>query len=106
MLKRVKLRLKQESNEVLLQELINTSKDKILLYIGGDTLPQQLETICVELTVATYNRLGSEGYASENVGEVSYTYSDDLLKPYKTVLDRYIAQSIDKGSGKGTVVFL
>ena len=72
----------------VLKEFIGNFIQMINLYVGADTFPTELEFIVVECTVARYLRMGSEGYESESLGEVSITYQD-ILTPYIAYLDTY-----------------
>ena len=94
MLNRIKLRLDLEdySQDALLLELLRGAQDAICLYTEEDELPSMLETTAVLLTVDCYNRLGTEGMKSENKGSLSQAFYDDMLDPYKAVLDKYVAQ--------------
>lgn len=96
MLNRVKLRIDipfdDASQDALLNELIQGAKDAICLYVEDATLPTMLETTAVLLSVDCYNRLGSEGMTSENKGSLSQSFFTDMLDPYKSVLDKYVAQ--------------
>ena len=94
MLNRIKLRLGLDdySQDALLLELLNGAQDAICLYTEEDELPSMLETTAVLLTVDCYNRLGTEGMKSENKGSLSQSFYDDMLDPYKAVLDKYVAQ--------------
>ena len=94
MLDRVKLRLEisDQTQDALLQELLQGAQDAICLYAEEVELPPVLQTTAVMLTVDCYNRLGSEGMTSETKGSLSQAFFTDLLDPYKSVLDKYISQ--------------
>lgn len=94
MINRIKLRLGLDdySQDALLLELLKGAQDAICLYTEEVELPSMLETTAVLLTVDCYNRLGTEGMKSENKGSLSQSFYDDMLDPYKAVLDKYVAQ--------------
>lgn len=94
MINRIKLRLSLDdySQDALLLELLKGAQDAIRLYTEEVELPSMLETTAVLLTVDCYNRLGTEGMKSENKGSLSQSFYDDMLDPYKAVLDKYVAQ--------------
>ena len=95
MINRIKLRLGLDdySQDALLLELLKGAQDAICLYVEEDEFPAyQLQTTAVLLTVDCYNRLGTEGMKSENKGSLSQSFYDDMLDPYKAVLDKYVSQ--------------
>ena len=94
MLDRIKLRLEisDQTQDALLQELLQGAQDAICLYAEEIELPVTLETTAVMLAVDCYNRLGSEGMTSENKGSLSQSFFTDMLDPYKAVLNKYISQ--------------
>ena len=97
LLNRVKILLGISENDELVHEIIELTKDKILSYIDKTELPHELEFVLVELAIKRYNRIGSEGIASESVDGKSVSYEDDFEK-YKSYLDDYIQRS---GTSKG-----
>ena len=97
LLNRVKTILGVSDNDELVFEIIELTKSKILNYINKAELPNELEFILIELAIQRYNRIGSEGIASENVDGKSVSYDDDFEK-YKTYLDDYIRRN---GTSKG-----
>lgn len=99
LLNRVKvlLGITDNDNEELLREIIDITKSKILNYIDNTELPNELEFVLVELAVQRYNRIGSEGIASENVDGKSVSYESDF-ESYKSYLDDYVYKNnINKG---------
>ena len=97
LLNRIKLLLGVTENEELINEIIELTKDKILNYINETELPNELEFVLIELAIQRYNRIGSEGIASESVDGKSISYDDDF-ENYKPYLDDYIYKN---GTNKG-----
>ena len=97
LLNRIKTLLNIEGNENLIYEITELTKSKILNYINEVELPLELEFVLVELTVQRYNRIGSEGIASESVDGKSVSY-EDIFENYKPYLDDYISRN---GKSKG-----
>ena len=97
LLNRIKTLLNIEGNENLIYEITELTKSKILNYINEAELPLELEFVLVELTVQRYNRIGSEGIASESVDGKSVSY-EDIFENYKPYLDDYISRN---GKSKG-----
>ena len=94
---RIKVLLGVTENDELINEIIELTKDKILNYINETELPNELEFVLVELAIQRYNRIGSEGIASESVDGKSVSYDDDF-ENYKPYLDDYIYKN---GTNKG-----
>ena len=97
LLNRIKTLLGIPDNDELIYEITELTKSKILNYINDVELPLVLEFVLVELTIQRYNRIGSEGIASESVDGKSVSY-EDIFENYKPFLDDYISRS---GKSKG-----
>ena len=97
LLNRIKTLLGIPDNDELIYEITELTKSKILNYINEVELPLELEFVLVELTIQRYNRIGSEGIASESVDGKSVSY-EDVFENYKPYLDDYISR---KGKSKG-----
>ena len=97
LLNRIKTLLGIPDNDELIYEITELTKSKILNYINEAELPLELEFVLVELTIQRYNRIGSEGIASESVDGKSVSY-EDIFENYKPYLDDYISRS---GKSKG-----
>ncbi len=88
---KITLGLSSSDKDELLLSLIKRNSQTVINYIKEQKVPMELEYIVVELVIARYNRIGSEGLNSENSDGVSFSYSNNLLDSYKKDLDRYIA---------------
>ena len=97
LLNRIKTLLGIPDNDELIYEIIELTKSKILNYINETELPNELEFVLVELAIQRYNRIGSEGIASESIDGRSVSYDDDF-ENYKPYLDDYIYKN---GTNKG-----
>ena len=97
LLNRIKTLLGIPDIDELIYEITELTKSKILNYINEVELPLELEFVLVELTIQRYNRIGSEGIASESVDGKSVSY-EDIFENYKPYLDDYISRS---GKSKG-----
>ena len=105
MLERIKLLLNVTDQDVLLNELITLSNEKIAAYIGQDTCPVELDWVVVELVIQRFNRIGSEGLSSESVDGGANTYIDDELSPFYKFLDDYKAMQNGNINLKGYKLF-
>ena len=97
LLNRIKTLLNIEGNDELIIEIVNITEAKILNYINAIEIPIELEFVLIELSVQRFNRIGSEGIASESIDGKSIHYDDDFTG-YKHYLDDYISRnSVRKG---------
>ena len=92
LLNRIKVLLGVSENDDLVSEIIELTKEKILNYINKTELPNELEFVLIELSIQRYNRIGSEGIASESVDGKSVSYEDDF-ETYKHYLDEYMTRN-------------
>ena len=89
LLNRIKTLLQINDNDELIYEIVEITKEKILNYINEKELPKELEFILIELSIERYNRIGSEGIASESVDGKNVSYEDNF-ESFKQYLDDYI----------------
>lgn len=85
----LKLDIKDNSKDDLLMILMNNAVSTVRIYLGVDELPEEMEFVAEELTVARYRKIGSEGISTEKVEELSTTFSIDDLNRYKGILNVY-----------------
>ncbi|KYG34914.1 phage head-tail connector protein [Alkalihalobacillus trypoxylicola] len=92
MIERLKLRI-PNIDDGIANELITTAQDRIKLRIGlfDQSFPVQLESICIEIVAAMYNKhiMKHEGTDSESVDGFSIKFVNDLIKQYETELLEY-----------------
>lgn len=86
---RVKIRI-PEAKDGVLEELIISATDRILLRIGKDELPQKLETIAVEIVTKMYRRMMYEGISSESADTLNVTFIDDIFAEYDEEFERWL----------------
>lgn len=83
---------KAEEKSSILSELTQLTIDNLQIKLGAE-IPEELTFIVVEVTIARYNRLGSEGASTVRIDAISYSY-DELFEPYSAIIKRYSKQSI------------
>jgi hypothetical protein len=91
-----------EEMSSLLETIISMTQQRLLLRLGVDAVPSELEYIVVEVSIVRYNRIGSERLSSHNVQGESMTWnSEDDFKPYLAEINAWVAQQEDlKYSGR------
>ena len=92
LLNRMKVILGINDNEELLLEILDITKSKILNYINEAELPLELEFVLIELAIQRYNRIGSEGVASESIDGKTTSYEDNF-ESYRQYLDDYMSRN-------------
>ena len=97
-LERVKVRI-PEAKEGVVEELVTSATDRILLRIGKDELPAKLETIAVEIVTKMYRRMMYEGISSESADTLNVTFVDDIFAEYEEEFKRWMALD-DEAEGK------
>lgn len=58
-------------------------------------IPLELEYIVAEVTIARFNRIGSEGMSSESMDGHSANYTDDGFKPFESDINDFIDKNTD-----------
>lgn len=103
---RVKIRI-PEAKDGVLEELIISATDRILLRINKDELPQKLETIAVEIVAKMYRRMMYEGISSESADTLNVTFIDDIFAEYDEEFEKWLKRSDeDEGENKLKVRFI
>lgn len=97
-LERVKVRI-PEAKEGVLEELIISATDRVLLRVGKDELPVKLETIAVEIVTKMYRRMMYEGISSESADTLNVTFIDDIFAEYEEEFQRWMKLD-DEAEGK------
>lgn len=82
-----------DSLDEVLKSFINQAGDMVCLYVGEDHLPQQLEVIVIRITEAHYVQTvnDADGVKSYSEEGASWSFQDNELDPYMTLLNKYIS---------------
>ncbi|EEJ39786.1 phage head-tail connector protein [Limosilactobacillus vaginalis] len=88
-----------DSMDKALTNYIQQASDMVCLYVGEDSLPKQLAVIVIRMTEAHYVQTvndadGTKSYSEEGA---SWSFQDNELDPYITLLEKYLANR--DGSG-------
>lgn len=91
--------IKDNSLDDVLTNFIQQASDMVCLYVGEDSLPKQLGVIVIRITEAHYVQTindadGTKSYSEEGA---SWSFQDNELDPYMTLLNKYISNR--DGSG-------
>lgn len=104
-LQRIKTLIEQADNskDDILTIIMENMASAIVSYKGFETLPIDLEYICIETSIIRYNKLGAEGLKSESIDVIKSEYVEDILSAYYTILDKY--GSVEAGASPKKVRF-
>lgn len=83
-------------------EVINQmTEDRLKVLLGGvDSIPEALEYVVTEVSVARFNRIGSEGLSSHSVEGETMQWGDDDFAPYREDIEAYLNTQVDSKIGK------
>lgn len=93
-----------ESRDELLNKLIDLATARLKLLIGGIEPPEELEHIIVELAVARFNKIGSEGLSSHSVEGESLSFTENEIAPFSAEIQAFL--DLQKENTRGRVRFI
>ena len=82
------------------EAIMEMTEQRLMLMLGQSSIPEALSFVVVEVTIARFNRIGSEGTSSHSVSNESMTWSDDDFKPYKNDIQAWLNAQEDTTQGK------
>lgn len=89
----------QQTEKRLLGKLKRSLKEILII-------PDELDYIVDEATIARFNRIGSEGMSSESVEGRSANYNDNYFADFEADIQNYIDSNTESDSTRGKVRFL
>ena len=89
-----------ERDEKLTLILANAEKQLKGKLGGLEVVPAELDYIITEVAIIRYNRIGSEGMASESVEGHSATYATHDFAAYETDIRDYLDRTTASAVGK------
>ena len=75
----------------VINDCVDVATARLLVRIGAETVPQQLEYIVREVAVRRYNRIGSEGVSSHTVEGESMSWNEDDFAAFESDINAYLA---------------
>ncbi len=88
------------------ETIMELTEQRLMLMLGQSVVPDALSFVVVEVTIARYNRIGSEGTSSHSVQGESMTWSDSDFKPYKDDIQAWLDSQEDPNTTRGRVRFI
>lgn len=74
----------------LLVSIINLTKARLKSKLGNIEPPEELQYIIIEVSVARFNRIGSEGLSSHSVEGESQSFTDDDFKQFEGDIQTFL----------------
>ena len=93
-----------DSRDELLNKLIELATARLKLLIGGIEPPEELEHIIIDVAVARFNRIGSEGLSSHSVEGESLSFAENDFAPFSEEIQAFLEKQ--KESTRGRVRFI
>ncbi|AVE81524.1 hypothetical protein C4O30_00310 [Lactiplantibacillus plantarum] len=73
-----------------LELYIGDALDAIGIYINQAEVPQQLDGVVRKMAASKFVQEGAEGATATSEEGLSFTFSDDDMKPFATLLNKYV----------------
>jgi hypothetical protein len=93
-----------DSRDELLNKLIDLTTARLKLLIGGIEPPEELEHIIVDVAIARYNKIGSEGLSAHSLEGESQTFTNNEFDGFMSEIQAFLDSQ--KGSSRGKVRFI
>ncbi|MBF1147510.1 MAG: phage head-tail connector protein [[Eubacterium] sulci] len=87
-------------HEELIHRIAYMTEQRLKVLISSEEVPYELSYIVVEVSVARFNRIGSEGLSSHNVEGEQMTWSNDDFKPYTKDIETYLKNKSNSTQGR------
>lgn len=89
-----------DSRDDLLNEIIKLVTARLKLLLGGIEPPEAMEHIIVEVVVARFNKIGSEGLSSHSVEGESLSFSENDFTPFMSEIQAFLEGQKENTRGK------
>lgn len=87
------------------QTIIDLTEQRLELMLGT-AVPSALSYIVVEVAIARFNRIGSEGTSHHSVQGEAMTWADDDFEPYKDDIQAWLDAQDDPTITRGRLRFI
>lgn len=89
-----------------IETIMELTEQRLAFLLGQSIIPEELSYIVVEVTIARFNRIGSEGLSSHTVQGESLSWTDDDFKPYMDDIQEWLNAQDDVNTTRGRVRFI
>ena len=89
-----------------IETIMELTEQRLGFLLGQTVIPTELSYIVIEVTIARFNRIGSEGVASHTVQGESLSWTDDDFKPYMDDIQEWLNAQDDVNTTRGRIKFI
>lgn len=86
--------------DAVINEIISITSARLKTLLGGIEPPESMEYIVKEVTLARYNRLGSEGLSSHSVEGESMAFADNDFSLYANDIQAFLDTQAEATRGR------
>lgn len=89
-----------DSRDDLLTVIINLVTARLKLLLGGIEPPEEMEHIIIDVAIARFNKIGSEGLSSHSVEGESLSFSENDFAPFMSEIQAFLDGQKENSRGK------
>lgn len=89
-----------DSRDDLLDSIISLVTSRLKLLLGGIDPPEEMEHIIVEVAIARFNKIGSEGLSSHSVEGESQTFVNNEFDTFTSEIQAFLDSQKENTRGK------
>lgn len=89
-----------DSRDDLLNLLIKLVTARLSLLLGGIEPPEEMEHIIIDVAIARFNKIGSEGLSSHSVEGESMNFTKDDFEGFSAEIQAFLDGQKDNSRGK------
>ena len=93
-----------DSRDDLLTVIINLVTARLKLLIGGIEPPEEMEHIIIDVAIARFNKIGSEGLSSHSVEGETMSFTNDDFEGFSAEIQAFLDGQ--KNNSRGKVRFI
>lgn len=89
-----------ESKDDLLTVIIKLVTARLRLLLGGIEPPEEMEHIIIDVAIARFNKIGSEGLSSHSVEGETMSFTNDDFEGFSAEIQAFLDGQKDNSRGK------
>ena len=89
-----------------IETIMELTEQRLGFLLGQTVIPTELSYIVIEVTIARFNRIGSEGVSSHTVQGESLSWTDDDFKPYMDDIQEWLNAQDNVNTTRGRIKFI